>query len=276
MNTVVSTFETLTPAQADVISSAVTLLSALVVAIIAPLTFHLIARGGIKDYAQAVNDLKAAAESARTQSQTIRDSMGTVRGVATQVTDLGVLIASVQEALANTQNSLLESRGEAGQEGQAQGNRDRIKALWRGLQELVERMAARPRINGNTRAKYARVDRRGYLKLVGTMLDDGHLFGRIEDWRAAYGFWTAALRGATEPSTTDLERMIGLERRLREANAAGDAAQAALPRTPPAGLSPGVLMTPTNIEAESARDHIRANMPKAPSRDGQDGDQPGA
>jgi len=274
MSTFVSMFEALTPAQAEVISSAVTLLSALVVAIIAPLTFHLIARGGIKDYTQAVNDLKAAAESARAQSQTIRDSMGTVRGVATQVTDLGVLIASVQEALANTQNTLLEGRGEVALEGQPQSARERIKALWRGLQEMVERMASRPRINGNTRAKYARIDRRGYLRLIQSMADDQCLAGNLDDWRAAYGLWTAALRSTAEPSNADLDRMQQLERRLREANS-GDAAPAPSP-PPHAGLSPGVLMTPKSAEADSARDHLRAGMSKSPLRDGEPDEQPSA
>lgn len=95
------------------ISSGVTLLSTLIVAIVGPLTFTLIARGGVKDFKQAVSELKEAADSAKRQSDTIRDSMGTVRGVSAQVADLGVLIASVQEGLANTQNTLLEARPDA-------------------------------------------------------------------------------------------------------------------------------------------------------------------
>lgn len=266
-------FAELTPAQAEVISSAVTLFSALIVAVIAPITFHLITRGGLKDFHRAITDLQTAAESARTQAETIRASMGTVREVSTQVGDLGVLIASVQEALANTQNTLLENRTEAGGENgfAHSAARDRIKTIWRGLQEMVERMAARPKLNGNTRARYARVDRRGYLKLISAMLEDNNLLGNFDDWRAAYALSQSAQRAAAEPTAIDLERMEQLARRLLDSNSSGHPAETT-PPSPHPGLSPGVLMTPTNVEAPSARDQLRAGLER--SRQAPEGEHP--
>lgn len=273
MDAVLRLFTELTPPQAEVISSAVTLVSALLVAVIAPLTFHLITRGGVKGFNDAVADLKTAADSAKSQSQTIRDSMGTVREVSHNVRDLGVLIASVQEALANTQNTLLEGRSEPALEnGHGAGTREQVKTLWRGLQEMVERIAARPSINGNTRARYARMDRRGYLRLIGALIEDRHLAGSSEDWKAAYYLWTAARQGAAEPSATDLQRMQSLERQLRQVNDSGD--QVERPALQQPTLSPGVLMTPRNVEAETPRDHARAAFAKATV--GQKGDDNGS
>ncbi len=276
MNELMAVFDNLTAPQAEVITSAITLASALIVALVAPLTFHLLTRGGVKGFNDAVADLKVAADSAAAQSQTIRDSMGVVRNVSTEVSDLGVLIASVQEALANTQNTLLEGRAEATAEnGHDTGTRERIKTLWRGLQEMVERLAARPSIHGHTRARYARIDRRGYLKLIGTLLDEGHLAGGIDDWKAAYYLWTAARQAAAEPAASDVERMQTLERVLRGANGSGDAAEAGARPTHPS-LSPEVLMTPRNVEAESARDQLRAGLNKATRRNSDRDDQASA
>lgn len=258
MNGLMAAFETLTAPQAEVISAATTMFSALLVAVFAPLVFHLLTRGGLKDFNAAVTELKSAADSAKTQSQTIRDTMGTVRGVSSQVTDLGVLIASVQEALANTQNTLLEGRPE--EPVVSNGHRtdvsvhERIKIIWRGLQEVVERRASNPQINGNTRARYARMDRRSYLTLIETLLDEGKLAGSTEDWRAAYYLWAGAKNPATSVSETDVQRMQQLERTLRSQNSGDDVAEAALPSAPT--LSPGVTMMPTKPR-DVARDSLR-------------------
>jgi hypothetical protein len=278
MNALLAVFENLTAPQAEVISSATTLLSALLVALVAPLTFHLLTRRGVKGFHEAVGDLKIAAESAQAQSQTIRDSMGTVRDVSSKVGDLGVLIASVQEALANTQNTLLEDRAQPTTDHSALSSRERIKGLWRGLQELVERMASRPRINGNTRAKYARIDRRGYLRLIATVLEDGHLAGSIDDWKDAYYLWMSARQASAEPTVAELQRMQSLDRQLREANSFGDAL-VEVPALQQPILSPGVLMTPRNVEAETPRDQARSAFAKAPhitKEGGSEGERPPA
>ena len=90
MNELLAAFENLTAPQAEVISSATTLLSALLVALVAPLTFHLLTRGGVKGFNEAVGDLKQAASRAKTQSDTIGSAMGTITQVSGRVNERDV------------------------------------------------------------------------------------------------------------------------------------------------------------------------------------------
>lgn len=216
-----SVFEHLTGPQAEILSAAATLLSAIIVAVVAPLVFHLVTRGGVKDFRGAIEELKGAADSARTQAGTIRESMGGVREVSSQIQDLGVLIASVQEALANTQNTLLESQPQlalrpANGDGVLnESGRDEIRRLWRGLQEEIERQASRPEINGNTRAKYARLDRRNYFRLIDYLREDRNLIGDVSLWREAYDKASAASHSPAEPSRETVARMRELDKLLR-------------------------------------------------------------
>jgi hypothetical protein len=251
-------FESLTAPQAEVISSATTLLSALLVAIVAPLTFHLLTRGGVKGFNEAVGDLKIAADRAKTQSDTIGGSMGTIASVSARVNELGVLLASVQEALANTQNTLLE-----GERTLPDGEiRESLRALWRTLQERVEQAASNPKIHGRTRARYARMDRRSYLNLIETLLDDGNLAGEREVWREAYGIWASA-KNRTKVGEDELSRMRVLEAALRDVipmdGAEGDqeVATATTSASPP---------------TEDFRQALRRPLPKSPRR--LDGEQP--
>lgn len=242
MGSLSDVFAHLTGPQAELLSAAATLLSAVIVAVVAPLVFHLITRRGVKDFNGAIEELKGTAESARTQAGTIRQTMGDVREVSSQVKDLGVLIASVQEALANTQNTLLESRPEQALRPANDGatpnesGRDEIRRLWRGLQEDIERQASRPDINGNTRAKYARLDRRNYFRLIEYLQDDGKLRGDFGLWREAYDKASSASHSPTEPSPTTVARMRELDRLLRDKGEEPFAVPTATPSQPRDGL----------------------------------------
>lgn len=204
-----SFFADLTGPQAELLSSAMTLLSALVVAVVAPLFFHLLTQRGVRSFQDSVADLRNAAASAREQSAGIRTSL---QDVYKNVGELSVLLSSVQESVANTQNTLLEGRPNVGgDEDQFDGAptdvRGRILAAWRKLQEFVEQAAASPAVNGNTRAKYARIDRRGYMNLVAALISDRNLGGVLSQWQEAYFIRNAARRSNAIVPEEDAARM---------------------------------------------------------------------
>jgi hypothetical protein len=237
------------------------------VAVIAPLTFHLLARGGLKDFNAAVSDLKTAAERAKTQSNTIGEAMGTITHVSSRVNELGVLLASVQEALANTQNTLLEQQTDhsapsADGAVSPEHNRERIKTLWRGLQEIVEQAASDPKINGNTRARYARMDRRGYLRLIETLLDEHHLSGDPEKWRDAYAI-AASAKNASELSEDDVRRMERLDIVLRLQCDAQENRQHRVDGHPE---MPSLKSTPLRNSQDPLQRALRTPVPRAPSQ----------
>lgn len=253
MEGLANVFENLTGAQAEVISAATTLFSALLVAIVAPVVFHLVARGRVTDFNQAVGELKKAAERAKDQSDTIGKAMSTITTVASGVTELGVLVASVQETLANTQNTLLEAQPEQtmlngnGAIQSPETHRDQVRRLWRGLQEFVERQASDPGINGNTRAKYARIDRRGYLRLVELLHSEGNLTGDIVAWREAYALASSAAHSNVEPTQADVQRMEHLAEALQQGRTGVQTVPASLPLRAPARPESGfgrTLRTP--------------------------------
>ncbi len=255
MNELLAAFENLTAPQAEVISSATTLLSALLVALVAPLTFHLLTRGGVKGFNEAVGDLKQAASRAKTQSDTIGSAMGTITQVSGRVNELGILLASVQEALANTQNTLLEERSSSPPPGDAgsESARERVKTLWRALQERVEQAASSPTIHGSTRARYARMDRRSYWTLIETLLDEGYLTGDRERWRDAYRLGAAA-KNQAEVTPEEARRMSEIEQALRDV----------LPR--PTTSSAPEANTPALRMPTAPRDQLGQALRTAPPR----------
>lgn len=241
MNPLQHAFENLTQPQADVLTAATTLVSALIVAIFAPLMFHLLTKKGFRDFNAASETLRKASERVDTQAETVGKAMDRVRGGVDEFRDM---LGSLQQSLANTQNTLIDSQanksGSIESTGSADKNRERIREIWRSIQELVERAAARDTINGNTRAKYTRWDRRNYLGLINTIHSDGNLPGSLSLWEEAYTAWQYNIRSVPPVSAEAVQRMEVLYGILSAPFAGGEP-----PKAPNAGAIPARYTKPS-------------------------------
>ncbi|MFM7378772.1 MAG: hypothetical protein ACKO1O_11705 [Erythrobacter sp.] len=88
--------------------------------------------------------------------------------------------SGLQRSLADTQAAIHESQGTEGaaevrDADQAASPWDRLWADWHTIRDKFEAIASSPNIDGRTRAKYSRVDRRSYYELLNLLDADGHL-----------------------------------------------------------------------------------------------------
>jgi len=192
-------FASLTQPQADVVTAGTTLVSALIVALIAPLMFHLLTNKSFRSFSKASEILENAAQRVELQAETVGKGMDKITA---RVADFGKTLSSLQESVARTQNTLIESQSaettapHAATDIDDSENRERIKALWRAVQSLVEQAAANEDIDSDLKAKYTRWDRRNYLGLIEAIHGDGKLPGVLSRWQDAYGMGQQAIRGA--------------------------------------------------------------------------------
>jgi|CXWL01.1.fsa_nt_gi hypothetical protein len=194
----------LTEPQASLVSSATTILSALIVAILGPLIF----RGAVKGIEDARDKAKEAADSIKEKFDELTDQL-----------------SSVTESLANVQNRVEEvvvaesSQATTSEtDPAAEARREKIKSEWNRLQRQVESLASASWIHGQTKLRYTRIDRRNYIDLLKAMDQDGNLAGSLVDWEAALNAWyTFRARNTPAPSPTDVESMVALRLKLEAA-----------------------------------------------------------
>jgi hypothetical protein len=177
-------WEHLTEAQATVISGLLTLLSGLIVAVVTPLVIG-------KEF----RSVKDAAKDAKDVAQSITDDL-----------------KNLQAQLSAVRNEVADLPEAEPQQGDAPGaeRRSALKDLWSEIRARVEEKAADPKLKGQTRAKYARIDRRTFKKLIDALDADSNLGNNGALFREANTIWNTYRPNRVQVSDADLARMTQL------------------------------------------------------------------
>lgn len=115
--------------------------------------------------------------------------------LSAQVGQIGGAVADIAAA---DGNGLISSLGEG---------RRSIKENWVIVRDKIENIASDPEIDGRTRAKYARIDRRRYGDLIAALSADGRLQKKDQSFRSAYEIWLKFRSGRLSPSEIELSEM---------------------------------------------------------------------
>ena len=146
----------------------------------------------------------------------VRETELQVKGFQKAVDDLVETTSSIQESVGNIRGALPEGIPEqASPAVQSQNATDMgewknwylMRDLWNDVREEIERVSADPKIDGRTRAKYARIDKRNYSSLVSALAKDGLLGPSVDSFQGAYNIWRGYKSGRANPQDTDLNLM---------------------------------------------------------------------
>lgn len=200
-------WQNLTEAQATIIAACITVLAAIVGVSLGARLFGNRVRdlqSALDTSATLVNDhaskvenalesIRSRLESVETQARTTTESLGQVRG------SIGDLSASTTNA---TSDVALDAR-------------ETLKTAWDGIRDTLESIAVDPNIDGRTRAKYARIDRRNYHWLVDSLDWDGMLGSAGDKFREAVDIWHKYRPNKKAPTEGDVSRAVALRDQLK-------------------------------------------------------------
>lgn len=95
-----------------------------------------------------------------------------------------------------------------------QDARNELRECWGLIQDRIEAHATNPQIDGRTRAKYSRIDRRKYSELIEALAGDGVLAPNDHLYRQAVNLWLRFRNGRAVPTREELEAMRRLAHAL--------------------------------------------------------------
>lgn len=104
--------------------------------------------------------------------------------------------SGLQRSLADTQAAIHETQDaedEPVEPGAEVSTHDRVLESWHNIRDRFEMIASSPNIDGRTRAKYSRIDRRSYYDLLVALKADGYL-PNIDLANAATSLWYSCRR----------------------------------------------------------------------------------
>lgn len=212
-------FASVTAPQAELIGAVLGFASVMFGAVLAPIVFFLLTRDGVADFKTAVKAVTKSAEDVEKATTLVTVSANDVKaatdGIARDLETLKSNLLQINEAVSGVQSAsalaqarfqeeVQELRAEATEptrlSDEEQRLNDDMRKQWSKLQELVEGAASDVDIDGRTRAKYARIDRRNYERLAVTLYNDGHLPGSEDQWRKVIDLWNKSKRNRHQVS----------------------------------------------------------------------------
>lgn len=128
------------------------------------------------------------------------------------LTDIKAQIGSMVESLGQLRGNVGDLQSANEPEGQNLWRETRD--AWEAVRDKLEQIAVRPDIDGRTRAKYARIDRRRYHDLIASIGNDGYLAPNRELYEEAIGLWMRYRNGRANPTRAHLNRLQELQRLL--------------------------------------------------------------
>lgn len=191
-----------TEAQATIVSGLLTVFAAIVGIILGGQLF-----GG------RVNDLKGALEKSEEAigkheaqiDSKLSNLVEKVKEVENQMLSMVEGIGKLRGSVGDLQSATIDS--DSGSE-QVEA-RERLRSDWTAIRDSLEQMVADPAIDGRTRARYARMDRRQYKDLLEAFHED---YGtpNIIKYRRALALWQKYKNGRLTPSAQDLDEMSNI------------------------------------------------------------------
>ena len=124
-----------------------------------------------------ISDLKSAVGETEGLVKSFKASVDAqLNEVKDKFSELNAVTSAIQEGLSKTQAAVLERTDEQDQ-GAPQNvgiaveadDRSRLKKAWHQIVDHIEAIAGSPNVDGRTRAKYGRIDRRSYYDLINAL-----------------------------------------------------------------------------------------------------------
>lgn len=189
-----------TEGQGIIISSIITVVAALLGLVL-----------GFLFYSSQVRDLQSALDE--TKRIFMRDIENLSNNVKESLAVIEASFASNAEALGQLRGSVDEVQRASEDTRAAQVAPTAVEPIqrlrddWRSIRDEIERIAADPQIDGRTRAKYGRIDRRNYRDLIDALKADNRLGSVSASIIGALDIWQRYRVGKTVPTQDDLDRM---------------------------------------------------------------------
>ncbi len=185
-------FQNVTPAQAELVSAAGGVVSVLLAAVLAPIVFHLVTRKGVADFRAAIDDVTSSAKTVREKTVEMGGEIGQL---SEKLVEINALLSAVQmnQAISQSKTDEAEQATESSTLPTAVAGdsdaRSRLKDAWARVRNRLESIASDSTIDGRTRARYARIDRRDYREVVNTLSHEGRLGVDSDEWLRAVFIW---------------------------------------------------------------------------------------
>ena len=144
---------------------------------------------------KALIDINEKVTGINEQFTTTVESLGQLRG---KVSDLESASSSIDEAPITERAA----------------NPKDLRDDWEAIRDQLEQRAADPSVDGRTRARYARIDRRGYLDLIDALNNDRALGVEAPSYREANIIWQKYRNGRRSPTIDDARKMSSLRQML--------------------------------------------------------------
>lgn len=205
-------WQNLSEAQATVISGILTCLAAL---------------GGVllawRLFSAKVKDLTGALEESQLLLNDHRDAVATTLAkIGNQLTAVDAQVSSTLESVGRigaTVGDLDSAQSAPEATARELDRRDQLRTLWFEIRDHLEALAARADIDGRTRAKYGRIDRRSYGSLIDAMEWDGNLPSGAS-FRNAVALWHRFRNGRNTPTAQEVTAMDYLRSQILSGPAA--------------------------------------------------------
>lgn len=159
---------------------------------------------GAKLFEGKVKNLQEAIDASETR---IRD----------YVEKVDLTLGSAMEGIAQLRGDVGELRSPGEEKAEKLGDLpawEKLRDDWNAIRDELEKRAADPEIDGRTRAKYARIDRRKYYDLIDWLEWDENLGADASEFKTAHGIWQQYRSGRKIPDAATLQLMHGLRQRL--------------------------------------------------------------
>lgn len=169
------------------------------------------------DVKKKVDDLIHSTGDVQEQAAAIRETRDSLRELgevinaqlSSAIDGISVLKASVSD--------IQDAQGAAPQENATADSeelRRSIRENWGAIRKTIEGIASNPTIDGRTRAKYGRIDRRQYWALLEELHKDGRIDDDYELFSEANNIWQRFKSNRTNPTPEDAQTMKVLEQTL--------------------------------------------------------------
>jgi len=201
-----SWWTTLTAPQATLLSGGLTFLAA----VAGVLLGWWLLSGKVKDLRGAIEE---SDKLMKQHSASVATALGEVRS---KVGALDAQFTTTLESLGQLRGAVgdIQSAASPEESAPAEASREVLRAAWERIRDHLERLAANPQIDGRTRAKYGRIDRRRYLDLVDALDWDQQLADLGDRYREAVTLWQQHRTGRRAPSSKACEQMVRLRNEL--------------------------------------------------------------
>lgn len=135
-----------------------------------------------------------------------------LKKISDKISDLDLVVATISGGLQKLKSDI-EEAADDGVEHARQPSEQRadvdVREFWRAVRDKIEDAASNSEIDGRTRAKYGRVDRRSYYALIEKMEWDGWL-ENAGLYREAYQIWLKYKNGKKTVTRDDRARIQAL------------------------------------------------------------------